>query len=190
MGKRLSSKYLVDAHNSVIAFYNTENFFDSKDNPNKNDNDFLPSFFKGWTQQRYYRKVDNISKVIKNIYGECPILVGMAEIENKWILKDLINTTHLRDANYDFVHYDSDDERGIDVCCIYRKDFIQILEEEPIKIRFDFDIEDATRDILYLKCNLKGDEIFHFFISFFTSLYHIGHQGEKGRKRQSLNELL
>lgn len=166
---RLDGKYLIDAHNSIIAFYNTENFFDSQDNPKRRDDDFLPSFFRGWTQQRYYRKVDNISKVIKNMYGECPILVGMAEIENKWILKDLINTTHLRDANYGFVHYESDDERGIDVCCIYRKDFIQILDEEPIKIHFDFDEEDKTRDILYLKCNLKGNEIFHIFISHWPS---------------------
>ncbi len=145
---RLSSDYLMDAHGSIIAFYNTENFFDTKDNPTKNDDSFLPSFFKNWTQQRYYRKVNNISKVIKNMYGECPILVGMAEIENKWILKDLINTSHLRDANYDFIHYESNDERGIDVCCIYRKDFIQILEEEPIKIHF---------------------EIFHIFISHWPS---------------------
>ncbi len=144
---RLNSAYLEDAHGRLIAFYNTE------DNPTKNDDSFLPSFFHHWTQKRYYRKVNNISKVIKNMGGECPILVGMAEIENKWILKDLINTTHLREANYDFVHYDSDDERGIDVCCIYRKDFLQILEEDPIKIRFDFDQEDTTRDILYLKCN-------------------------------------
>lgn len=169
MGEQLDSKYLIDAHNSVIAFYNTENFFDTHDNPNKNDDSFLPSFFKGWTQQRYYRKVDNISKVIKNMYGECPILVGLAEIENKWVLKDLINTTHLREANYDFVHYDSADERGIDVCCIYRKDFITILEKKPIEIYFDFDPEDTTRDVLYLKCSLKNNDIFHIFISHWPS---------------------
>lgn len=163
------SKYLNDAKGKAIAFYNTENFFDSFDNPTKNTKSFLPSFFRGWTYKRYARKVNNISKVIKNLHDDYPILVGLAEIENKWILKDLINTPFLQDANYDFVHYNSDDERGIDVCCIYRREYIQILEEKPIKIKFDFDKRDTTRDILYLKVLLKSEQIIHIFISHWPS---------------------
>ena len=35
--------------------------------------------------------------------------------ENALVLEDLINSKHLDDLNYNFVHYDSSDERGIDV---------------------------------------------------------------------------
>lgn len=168
MGEKTEAK-LRDAHETAIAFYNTENFFDTHDNPTKNDDSFLPSFFYGWDQKRYYRKVENISKVIKSMYFDYPILVGLAEIENKWILKDLINTSHLRDANYDYIHYESNDERGIDVCCIYRKEYIKVLEQEPINIFFEFDKEDTTRDILYVKCLLNTKQIFHIFISHWPS---------------------
>lgn len=167
--KKLSSEYLNDAQGSAIAFYNTENFFDTFDNPTKNDDSFLPSFFRGWTHKRYARKVNNISKVIKNLHSDFPILVGLAEIENKWILKDLINTPFLQEANYSIIHYDSDDERGIDVCCLYRSEFVQILEQEPIKIKFDFDKDDTTRDILYLKAQLQAEQIIHVFISHWPS---------------------
>lgn len=160
---------LSDAHETAIAFYNTENFFDTYDNPTKDDDSFLPSFFYDWNQKRYSRKVENISRVIKSMYFDYPILVGLAEIENKWILKDLINTSHLRDANYDYIHYESNDERGIDVCCMYRKEYIKVLKQEPISIFFEFDREDTTRDILYLKCLLKDKQIFHIFISHWPS---------------------
>lgn len=167
--KQVNNIQLSDAKGSAIAFYNTENFFDTHDNPTKNDDSFLPTFFRGWTHKRYERKVNNISKVIENLHDDYPILVGLAEIENKWILKDLVNTSFLRDANYSIIHYDSEDERGIDVCCIYRKEYLQILEQEPIKIHFDFDEDDTTRDILYVKALLQDDQIIHFFISHWPS---------------------
>ncbi len=164
-----SKDVLQDAHSLAVVFYNTENFFDTQDNPRKDDDAFLPATPKEWTEKRYYHKVTNISKVLKNMRGELPLFVGMAEVENKWVLKDLINTTHLREGNYEVIHFDSKDERGIDVAAIYRTEYMRVLEQKQIEIVFDFDPDDRTRDILYVKAQLKYDDVFHFFVCHWPS---------------------
>ena len=42
-----------------VMTYNVENFFDTRDNPTKNDDEFLPSGNRYWTQSRYYHKLTN-----------------------------------------------------------------------------------------------------------------------------------
>lgn len=52
-----------------VMTYNVENFFDTRDNPTKNDDEFLPSGNRYWTQSRYYHKLQQIAKVISAAGG-------------------------------------------------------------------------------------------------------------------------
>ena len=103
----------------TIAFYNIENLFDTVNDPMSDDDDFLPTSRKRWTKKRYYNKLRKIGSVISKIGNddsdEAPVIVGLAEVENKLVLSDLISSENLRDEDYNYVHYNSSDERGIDV---------------------------------------------------------------------------
>ncbi len=157
-----------------IAFYNTENLFDYKDDKHTLDSDFTPSGRKKWGHYRYQHKVNKIAKVISKIgTSDCmypPVLVGLAEIETKDVALDITQSETLRYLNYDCVHYESPDERGIDVALLYNKDFFELLDSEPIPIQVyePNGVKDDTRDILYIKGNLHG-ELTHVFVNHWPS---------------------
>ena len=106
----------------TIAFYNLENLFDIFDDKYTRDDDFLPTSEKHWTPKRYKKKVRKlgytISKIGTKTSSNLPVLIGLAEVENKLVVNDLIHSKFLKTENYDIVHYDSPDERGIDVALI------------------------------------------------------------------------
>ena len=109
----------------TIAFYNVENLFDTENDTLTFDDDRTPEGKDHWTQERYKQKVENISKVISHIglkvSKTSPDLIGLCEIENKQVLEDLVSHPNLQKMNYGIVHFDSPDERGIDVALIYKK---------------------------------------------------------------------
>ena len=103
-----------------IVSYNVENLFDTLDDEqNESDNEYLPDGRYNWTPERYLKKLNNLSKVITAIVGgkSAPTLIGLAEVENDKVLDDLIKRTTI-DNEYSFVHYESPDERGIDVALL------------------------------------------------------------------------
>lgn len=134
---------------ACIGFYNLENLFDTIDSPDTYDYEFLPNGKKAWTSKRYYKKLNNMASVISQIGYEYvkggPHILGVSEIENKSVLEDLIKMPALASSNYGIVHYDSPDERGIDVGLIYRKDYFKILHTSSHILKFDFDSSDQTR---------------------------------------------
>ena len=123
-----------------IVFYNVENLFDTIDNPYKKDDEFLPTGKKKWNTSRYYEKLDNIAKVILACgEGKAPDIVGLCEVENRRVLKDLVNRPALKTAGYKIAHFDSPDMRGIDVALLYRNTdngFSTNDNGRPIKRRF------------------------------------------------------
>ena len=100
----------------TIAFYNLENFFDTVNDPYLLDDDFTPNGFKKWNKAKFWNKANKISRTISAIGSNesdfPPILIGLAEVENKNVLKSLLKSKQLRDIDYAFVHFDSPDERG------------------------------------------------------------------------------
>lgn len=152
-----------------IAFYNTENFFDPNDDSLTHDGDFTPNGKKKWTESRYRIKVKKIGQAISliglNETGRPPMFVGLAEVENARVLNDLVQSEFLEEFNYDYIHFESLDERGVDTAMIYRKDFITPDTVEPIRLQFpEFgDPTDFTRDVLYVKFNLK-EMFIHTFV--------------------------
>lgn len=145
-----------------IAFYNLENLFDIIDDEDTLDNDFLPSSDKKWTEKRYKNKLRKLSYAIANIgledIGKTPALMGFAEVENKQVIEDLLNTKHLKELPYDYVHYDSPDERGIDVGLIYDTSQFSVISSEvfTVNIYDDEGERDYTRDILLVSGLVEG----------------------------------
>ena len=140
------------ASSQDVLFYNVENLFDTFNDPITHDDEFTPYGSKKWTFQRYRKKLLNISKVILStspVIG--PSIIGLCEIENEQVLKDLILYTPLLKFNYSIIHYESPDFRGIDVAMLIDTSRISIIEESPIEVKLDYDSSFRTRDILYAK---------------------------------------
>jgi endonuclease/exonuclease/phosphatase family metal-dependent hydrolase len=167
----INSQDLPSAKNSVTAvFYNVENLFDTYNDPKTNDEEFLPESPKLWNEERYKKKIADLAKVLSSINEkELPALIGLAEVENQKVLEDLIASQKLRKGKYGIIHFDSQDERGIDVALLYEKEEIEIIDSKAIPVVFGFDIQDLTRDILYVKCKIKDDNIYHIFINHWPS---------------------
>ncbi len=149
----------------TIAFYNIENLFDLENDPRTNDDDFLPTSHKRWTPKRYENKLRKIGSVISKIgeddHDEAPVIVGLAEVENKTVLNDLVNSEHLIDEDYSYVHYDSADERGIDVALLYKSDVFEVTNSETFSVYLQDDDgqRDYTRDILLVEGILNDENI-------------------------------
>ncbi len=149
----------------TIAFYNLENLFDLYDDKHTNDNDFLPTSVKKWTPKRYDNKLRKLGFAISNIgwkeTGKHPAIVGLAEVENATAIEDLIASKHLKDCHYSYVHYDSLDERGIDVALLYDTTAFKVITSETFTIHLTDDdgSPDYTRDILLVSGLLDGERI-------------------------------
>ena len=143
-----------------LMFYNAENLFDTKDDSAKNDNDFLPGGVMRWNQTRYLKKINSLYKTIIAAGGwEPPALVALCEIENRDVLADLVYGTYLSNYGYGIVHQESPDERGIDVCFIYRKDKVKILEVRSWLPETADSTKLHTRSVMYAKTEISGDTI-------------------------------
>ena len=150
----------------TIAFYNVENLFDHIQDTNILDTDFIPTSDRKWDQNRYEKKSNKIAKVIASIgtsdtHKHPPLIIGLAEVENKKVLKDLVNTEALSSLKYDFVHYNSPDERGIDTALLYRKNYVNITQSKSHELYIETPegIRDFTRDILQVSCTLLQEQI-------------------------------
>ena len=168
----------------LMVFYNLENLFDIYDDPAVNDADFLPGSRIDWTEQRYQRKLDNLTQVLTSIDETyLPAIIGVCEVENERVLKDLKKQKKLRRANYKIVHHDSPDERGIDVALLYAGFEFKVLEDKAIPVRFPHDADDRTRDILYVKGvfkEAKKDTVF-IFVNHWPSRWGGQEQSEPDR---------
>ncbi|PRX57053.1 endonuclease [Flagellimonas meridianipacifica] len=158
----------------TLAFYNLENFFDTKDDAYVLDDDFTPEGFKKWDESKFRRKTKKLAKTISRI-GEGdstlhPILVGMAEVENKTVINELLSTKSLKDLDYAYVHFNSPDERGIDTALVYDPKHFSVIEAETIPLLVDNGNgeRDLTRDILYVHGKLHEEEV-HVFVNHWPS---------------------
>jgi len=167
-----------------IAFYNVENLFDTIDDPKINDADFLPGARIPWTSDRYEVKLEHLSKVIKALSEPQPVSVmGLCEIENLAVLDELVSYPSLLPFQYQVIHRDSPDERGIDNALLYDGSRFEPIEVRFIPVILDQNQSDRTRDILYVKginLNPKPDTL-HIFVNHWPS--RSGGQSESEPKR-------
>lgn len=158
----------------TISFYNVENLFDTIHDENKFDDDFLPKGKNKYTSAVYWTKIENIAKVISQIgfdkTHESPAIIGLAEIENRNVLEDLINSKSLKNNSYQYLHFDSPDIRGIDVALLYQEAYFAPLNHQVFEVRL-WDEEGKrihTRDQL-LVSGLLDNDLIHIIINHWPS---------------------
>ncbi len=152
---------------ACIAFYNLENFFDTIKHEEGAHEDFSPQGKNKWNSEKYNNKIKNISKVISQLGNEMvkggPVIMGLAEVENKEILEDLVNTEALKHGNYGKIHFKSPDRRGIDVAMIYQKKHFLVLKSKPVNFTHNSLLPTPnsyrTRDILVVTGLLDNEKI-------------------------------
>ena len=144
------------AQSVIVGFYNFENFYDTIDQKNVADEDFLPQSAKRYNSQLYQIKSAHIASVlygmgeIENANGLA--LLGIAEVENKTVLKQLAEEPLIKKYHYQFIHFDSKDIRGIDVALMYHPNHFKPYQYRTYSLTDSFHFtEYATRDILYVK---------------------------------------
>lgn len=163
----------------MVISYNTENLFYPERDSLTDDVEWTPEGGRRWSYTRYYRKEENIARVLTSI-GEWDgvDIVGLQEVENAMVVKRLCYT--LRSGEYDFVHYDSSDRRGIDVALVYKKSRIDTLHTRAIQV--DLGAE-STRDILYVSALVDKRDTLHFFVCHLPSQRGGTAESEWKRKR-------
>jgi hypothetical protein len=150
----------------VIAFYNLENLYDTVNNEGVDDEDFTPQGISKWTSERYWLKINHMAEAISRI-GEDdgikggPAILGVSEIENRQVLQDIVSHPLLKSSNYQIVHYDSPDLRGVDVALIYQPRYFRVISSEsPELVIFDETGQRVyTRDQLVVTGNFDGENI-------------------------------
>ncbi|MDR0415092.1 MAG: endonuclease/exonuclease/phosphatase family protein [Prevotellaceae bacterium] len=168
MGFAQKQKYTV----ACVAFYNLENLFDTIKSPNTDDAEFLPNSINRWTSERYEYKQRNMAAAIHKIGADLapsgPTILGVAEIENRLVLEDLIKTPPLNEVDYGIVHYDSPDPRGVDVGLIYQTSRFSVLSSRPVRLKIPERPGFRTRDLLMVSGLLDG-ELVHLIVMHWPS---------------------
>lgn len=159
---------------ACIGFYNVENYFDLIDHPEKRDEDFTPTGELLYTREVFQEKTENLAKVIAQIGTEYSpdglAILGLSEIENRSVVDTLISHPLLKNRNYQVVHFESPDFRGIDVGLIYQPKYFELTSSRavPLLIYRDDSSRIYTRDVLLVSGSLDGDLI-HIMVNHWPS---------------------
>ncbi len=150
-----------------FVFYNVENLFDPFDDSLTLDDEFLPWGLKHWTWERFLEKENRIYKVLACTGAwRPPGLIGLCEVENRFVLNWLIRKTPLLKYNYRVIHQDSPDERGIDVALLYLPSKFSPQQWKYIPIE---GLPDPTRDVLYVRGLAMNRDTIHLVICHWPS---------------------
>ena len=161
--KRLTeTKNVVDQPLSV-GFWNVENLFDLEDNPDKNDDEFALGGRKKVDQQIYDLKIKHSSEVLQDLNVD---VLGLCEVENYKVLSDLNNA--YKERNYEIIHYESPDNRGIDNALLYDKNRFSIISSRAIENKLKNG--GPTRDVLYVLGEYNNARL-HIFVNHWPSNY-------------------
>ena len=147
----------------TVGFWNVENVFDLEDDPYKNDNEFAIGGKKRINKGIYNLKMNNIASVISKIGAD---VLGLCEIENEAVLKDL--DSRVPSFEYQIVHYESADFRGIDVALFYNPEKLWLVDSRKIKVLLPSG--KPTRDILHATLKFE-EQILHVFVNHWPSKY-------------------
>ncbi len=154
-------KYTVAA----VGFYNLENLFDTIHDANKIDFEYLPDGLKKWNREKYNDKLFNMAHVIsqigRNENNKGLDILGVAEIENRGVLEDLVKQTPIKNRNYQIAHFESPDKRGIDVGLLYNPKTFKLLNTKKYRYQPILTKDDTlfTRDQLLVSGLLYGEKI-------------------------------
>ncbi len=149
-----------------IGFYNFENLFDTEDDPDTKDEEFTPKGSKSWDKDLYQDKLDQLASVVSEVGTELTpdglSILGVCEIENKGVLTDFVNHPSLKERNYQIVHYNSKDWRGIDVALLYQPKYFEVTNSKSVHVGIIMRGKDSTntRDVLLVEGIYDGDPLY------------------------------
>jgi hypothetical protein len=150
----------------AIGFYNFENLFDTEDDPEKLDEEFTPTGKKLWKEDIYWEKQQHLAQVVSELGTELSpdglAILGVAEVENRKVLEDFVEQEAVKDREYQIVHHESPDRRGIDVALLYQSKYYKVSESKamPLLIYNDQGERVYTRDILMVGGSFDGDPLY------------------------------
>ena len=151
----------------AIGFYNCENFFDTVDDPAKDDIENTP------TPEVFAQKVHNIAAVFQklgtDVTPDGPAIIGLAEIENDVVLKAVTSQPELKNRNYQYVWFPTPDVRGISTAMLYNPKYFKVLNARPVHVPLEsLGQKRPTRDVLYVCGILAGDTV-HILVNHWPS---------------------
>lgn len=176
----LTSLSLFSQNERSIAFYNVENLFDTIDDPKKDDSEFLPTAKNNWNSVKYFEKINHINQVFGKLNS--PLILGMVEIENATVVRDIVKYSPTMKNKYGVVHYESPDARGIDVAMIYDSSTLKLKQSGFIRYTLPDTAYSATRDIVWAKYK-KGKDIIYAFVNHWPSR-------RSGEKESEINRVI
>ena len=158
-----------------VGFYNLENLFDTIHDEGKNDFEFLPKGTNRWGTVKYKNKIRNMAKVLgdmgTDILPEGMAVVGVSEIENARVLKDLVEHESLASRGWDYVHIEGPDKRGVDCALLYNPRLFMPVESRLVPYITEGDDRTyKTRGFLVVSGKLGGETV-HFIVNHWPSRY-------------------
>lgn len=157
---------------ACVAFYNVENLFDTINTPGVNDIEFTPEGTNRWNTAKYTHKLKNLAEVIAQIGNDLtpdgPAILGLSEIENRQVIEDLISQPQIKSRNYQIVHYDSPDRRGVDVAMIYNPAYFKLISSSSHTLTIEGRDDFFTRDQLLVTGELLGERV-HILVAHWPS---------------------
>ncbi len=180
-----------------VVFYNVEILFDTFDDPkNEGDDDFTPNGVKEWDSKRYQKKLTDLSKAISLINGNRPLFLGLAEVENRQVVEDLITQSVFKGGNYEVIHFESPDRRGIDCAFSYDASLFTVTEFNKLTVKLPEDSNFVTRDILEIQGFFEEKQELYIFVNHWPSRRE-GEEETRHKRvaaaqvlKQRLNEIL
>jgi hypothetical protein len=155
-----------------ILFYNVENLFDVTDDPLTLDEEYTPTGGRRWSYRRMNKKLVDVSKVLLNAAGwNPPQIIGLCEIENRYVLERLISNTPMKSYAYKIIHKESPDSRGIDVAFLYNFNDFNPVEYQYIPLTDKAGRVISTREILYICGIVHSSDTLHLFFNHWPSRY-------------------
>lgn len=165
-----NDKVLKSLHGKTLVFYNVENLYDTHNDPRTKDDEFTPNSPKKWDSTKYHFKIKNLAKVLSEISIELPIFIGLSEVENETVIKDLIQSKPLLNNNYEIILSNGKDERGMEVAFLFDRNYFKKLGQDSIHIDLStVEHPDFTRDILHVYGEIFTGEKIHFFVNHWPS---------------------
>lgn len=148
-----------------VMTYNVENLFDTCHDAGFDDYEFLPTAERQWDTRRYRTKLSRLARVIASAGGAEPLaLVGLCEVENDSVVRDLCRRTRLARLGYEYVVTHSHDVRGIDVAVLYQPLRFRPIAVKAVSVPPPQDYGRHTRDILHVTGLLPTADTLEVFV--------------------------
>lgn len=156
---------------AIIGFYNLENLFDTINDPNKNDEQFLPQGDYQWTSERYLHKLDRLSHVISDMakLDGGLVVLGVSEVENEQVLLDLVATERLKPYGLKVCHHESPDRRGVDVSFLYNPKRLRIIDTAAFPLVVPNQPEFISRDQWLMTGILDNTDTLYILVNHWPS---------------------